>query len=30
MLVLTHDGPKGGAQDFLVNVNGKPAFSTVD
>lgn len=30
MLVFTHDGPEGGAQDFLVDVDGKSPFSTVD
>jgi len=29
MLVFTHDGTEGGAQDILVNVDGKSSFDTV-
>jgi hypothetical protein len=29
MLVFAHDGPQGGAQDILVNVNGKSPCDTV-
>ena len=30
MLVFTHDGTEGGAQDILVNVDGESSFDTVD
>lgn len=29
MLVFTHDGTEGGAQDILVNADGKSSFDTV-
>jgi len=29
MLVFTHDGTEGGAQDILVNVDGKSSFDPV-